>query len=219
MNPSASIGWPRPITGCTKLWSITGGTAGKPTTRATNCGRLANIAGLHIIGGGTKTSTAGIGIVTGMMSTVTRTPTEHPYDKKSIPRERSDSCCALLFSLWRRRQKKVAVAVSWGAATFPPRECSMSRTPSSGFQPGRAPQEDVMQLHTHLKSRFAKAALAAAALGGFLFFVGAPGAAARDHDDYRRPAARYDDSRLREAREDHGFYSPQANYWRHERNE
>jgi hypothetical protein len=76
-----------------------------------------------------------------------------------------------------------------------------------------------MQLHTHLKSRFAKAALAAAALGGFLFFVGAPGAAARDHDDYRRPAARYDDSRLREAREDHGFYSPQANYWRHERHE
>jgi len=76
-----------------------------------------------------------------------------------------------------------------------------------------------MQLHTHLKSVFGKAALAAVALGGYLFFAGAPGAAAHDRDDYRRPAVRYDDHRLREATEDHGFYSPQSNYWRHERRE
>jgi hypothetical protein len=74
-----------------------------------------------------------------------------------------------------------------------------------------------MQLHTHLKSVLGKAALAAAVLGGFLFFVGAPGAAAHDRDDYRRPAVRYDDFRFREATEGRGFYRPQAD--RHERRE
>jgi hypothetical protein len=76
-----------------------------------------------------------------------------------------------------------------------------------------------MQLHRHLlKSVFGKAALAAAALGGFLFFAGAPGAQAHDRDDCRR-AVRYDDRRLRDAIEDHGYYSRQADHWRHERHE
>jgi hypothetical protein len=77
-----------------------------------------------------------------------------------------------------------------------------------------------MQLHTHLiRSIFGKAALAAAALGGFLFFSGAPSAQARDWDDYRRPVVRYDDYRLHEAIEHRGYYSPRAEYWRHERRE
>jgi hypothetical protein len=77
-----------------------------------------------------------------------------------------------------------------------------------------------MRLHRHLlKSVFSKAALAAVALGGFLFFAGAPGAQAHDRDDYRRPVMRYDNWRLHEARENHGYYSPQANYWRYERHE
>jgi hypothetical protein len=77
-----------------------------------------------------------------------------------------------------------------------------------------------MQTHTHLlKSVFGKAALAAAALGGFLFLAGAPSAQAHDWDDHRRAAIRYDDWRLREAIERHGFYSREANYWRHERHE
>jgi hypothetical protein len=45
-----------------------------------------------------------------------------------------------------------------------------------------------MQLHKHLlKSVFGKAALAAAALGGFLFFGGAPSAQAREVVVVRRP--------------------------------
>jgi hypothetical protein len=76
-----------------------------------------------------------------------------------------------------------------------------------------------MQMHKHLlKSLFGKAALAAAALGGFLFFAGAPGAQAHDRDDYR-PAVRYDNYRLHEAIEHRGYYSRDANYWRHERHE
>jgi hypothetical protein len=50
-----------------------------------------------------------------------------------------------------------------------------------------------MQLHTGLRkspftrAMFGKAALATAALGGFLFFAGAPGAqAADDHNEYSR---------------------------------
>jgi hypothetical protein len=77
-----------------------------------------------------------------------------------------------------------------------------------------------MQAHKHLwKSVFGKAALAAAALGAFLFFTGAPNAQAHDRDDYRRPVIRYDDWRLHEAIERHGFYGRQANYWRYERHE
>ena len=76
-----------------------------------------------------------------------------------------------------------------------------------------------MQLPTHLlKSAFGKAALATAALGGFLFFAGAPGAKANEWDDCNRRAA-YTDYRLHEAIEYFGYYSPQANHWRHERHE
>jgi hypothetical protein len=76
-----------------------------------------------------------------------------------------------------------------------------------------------MQAHTHLKSMWNKAALVAVALGGFLCFGGAAGAQAHDRDDYARPSLHYSDHRLHEAIEDHGYYSPQANYWRHERHE
>jgi hypothetical protein len=76
-----------------------------------------------------------------------------------------------------------------------------------------------MHLHTHLrKSLFGKAVLAAAALGGFLFFAGAPKAQAADRDDCERRIAR-NEYRLHEAVEDHGYYSRQANHWRHELNE
>ena len=49
-----------------------------------------------------------------------------------------------------------------------------------------------MQLHTYLRkspftrAMFGKAALATAALGGFLFFAGAPGAQAADDHGYSR---------------------------------
>ena len=69
-----------------------------------------------------------------------------------------------------------------------------------------------MQLHT-LKSVFTKAALATAALGGFLFFSGAPNAQAHDRDDFRRPVVR------REVIAERGYFSPRAEYWRHERRE
>lgn len=78
-----------------------------------------------------------------------------------------------------------------------------------------------MQLSTYLvKSLISKPLLASMALCGFLLFAGAPGAKANDRDDYnRRSAVRYDDHRLHEAIEHHGYYSRDANYWRHERRE
>lgn len=86
-------------------------------------------------------------------------------------------------------------------------------------QSGRRPWEDVMQLHKHLlKSVFGKAALATAALGGFMLFAGAPGAKANDWDDCNRRAA-YTDFRFHESVEHFGYYSPQARFWRHERHE
>ncbi len=73
-----------------------------------------------------------------------------------------------------------------------------------------------MQLHKHLpKSVLGRAALAAAALSGFLLFAGAPGAKANDWDDCN-PRAAYTDWRLHEH---FGYYSPQASHWRHERHE
>jgi hypothetical protein len=75
-----------------------------------------------------------------------------------------------------------------------------------------------MQLHTHLwKSIFGKTALAAAALGGLFFLGGAPSAKANEYPN--RPAIRYDDRRLHEAIVNRGYYSPRAEYWRHERRE
>jgi len=76
-----------------------------------------------------------------------------------------------------------------------------------------------MRLHKHLlKSVFGKAALATAALSGFLLFAGAPSAKANDWDDCNRRAA-YADWRLHISIEHFGYYSPEAGYWRHERHE
>lgn len=70
------------------------------------------------------------------------------------------------------------------------------------------------------KSMFSKAVLAAVVTGGALLFAGAPKAQAdeRDRDRDRDRIVRYDDYRVREdARR--GFYSPRADYVRHERRE
>jgi hypothetical protein len=76
-----------------------------------------------------------------------------------------------------------------------------------------------MKLHLFsFGSIFRKTALAAAALGGFLLFAGAPGAKANDWDDCNRRAA-YTDSRYREAVERFGPYSREAKHWYHERHE
>jgi hypothetical protein len=81
-------------------------------------------------------------------------------------------------------------------------------------------EEDVMQWDMSvLKSLFGKAALAAAALGGFMFFGGASSAQAAPVRVYERPVVRYDNYRVHEAVVRHGFYSPAANYWRVERHE
>ena len=65
---------------------------------------------------------------------------------------------------------------------------------------------------------FGKAALATAALGGFLLLAGAPGAKANDLDDCNRRAA-YTEWRFHEAVEHFGPYSRDARYWAHERRE
>jgi hypothetical protein len=75
-----------------------------------------------------------------------------------------------------------------------------------------------MQLHHLRKSLFGKAALATAALGGLLFFAGAPSAQAADRDDCQRRIAKTE-RKLNDAIEDHGYYSRQAEHWRHERRE
>jgi hypothetical protein len=85
-------------------------------------------------------------------------------------------------------------------------------------------QGGCMQLHTHLRkssfvrAMFGKAALATAALGGLLFFAGAPGTQAADRDDCQRRIAKTE-RKLNDAIEDHGYYSRQADHWRHERRE
>jgi len=76
-----------------------------------------------------------------------------------------------------------------------------------------------MQWHKHLwKSAFGKAAIATVALGGFLLFGGAPNAKANDWDDCNRRIA-FTEFRLHESVAHFGYYSPQANFWRHERHE
>jgi hypothetical protein len=62
-----------------------------------------------------------------------------------------------------------------------------------------------MQLHMW-KSVLGKAALATAALGGFLFFSGAPSAQARDWDGYRRPVVRH------EVIVNRGYFGPRVEY-------
>ena len=65
---------------------------------------------------------------------------------------------------------------------------------------------------------FGRAALAAAALSGLLFLAGAPAANAADRDNCERRIAKAD-YKLHEAIEHHGYYSRQAEHWRHERRE
>lgn len=65
------------------------------------------------------------------------------------------------------------------------------------------------------KALFGQAALATAALGGFFLFAGVPSAKA---DSCRKRIA-HAEHELGEAIEDHGYYSRQANHWRHERAE
>jgi len=65
------------------------------------------------------------------------------------------------------------------------------------------------------KSMFGKLVLASAVLAGALCFAGAPKAQA----DERDRVVRYDNYRVHEAVERHGFYSPRADYWRFERRE
>src|SRR5258706_15713352 len=72
-----------------------------------------------------------------------------------------------------------------------------------------------MQLHRLGKSLFGKAALATAALSGFFLFAGAPSAKA-DNCQHRIAHAEHE---LGEAIEDHGYYSRQADHWRHKRHE
>jgi len=73
-----------------------------------------------------------------------------------------------------------------------------------------------MQLHKRLTRSLSKAALASAALAGLLF--AGPSAQAADRRDCERRIARTE-RHLRDAIEDHGYYSRQANHWRHERRE
>ena len=76
-----------------------------------------------------------------------------------------------------------------------------------------------MHLRKHLwKPLFGKAALATAALSAFLLLAGAPSAKANDWDRCNRRVA-YVEFRLHESIAYFGYYSPQANYWRHERHE
>ena len=61
---------------------------------------------------------------------------------------------------------------------------------------------------------FGQGLLAAAALGGFLLFAGAPRVRADEHECQERVAKA--DHRLHEAVEHHGWESKQAEHWRHE---
>jgi hypothetical protein len=86
--------------------------------------------------------------------------------------------------------------------------------------PGDA-REDAMFTNV-FKSMFSKAVLATIVMGGALFFAGVPNAQAdergRDRDRDRDRIVRYDDYRVREDVR-RGFYSPRADYLRHERRE
>lgn len=77
-----------------------------------------------------------------------------------------------------------------------------------------------MKLHTlSFRSILSKAALASLALGGFLFFAGAPAAkAANPWDDCNRRVA-YTNMRYHEAVNRFGAYSPAARHWAFERRE
>jgi len=60
-----------------------------------------------------------------------------------------------------------------------------------------------------------RATLATVALGGLLLFAGAPSAKANDWEGCDRRVDRAE-WKLHEAIEHHGYYSRQADHWRHE---
>ena len=64
------------------------------------------------------------------------------------------------------------------------------------------------------KSLFGTTALATAALGGFLLLAGAPSTQAHDRDNCSRRINKAE-WKLDEAIERHGYYSRQADHWRH----
>src|SRR5258708_1760785 len=81
---------------------------------------------------------------------------------------------------------------------------------------GGPSREDAMNVLSKNSTKlFGKATLAAAALGGFLLFAGAPSAKANHWEDCDRRVDRAE-WKLHEAIEHHGYYSRQADHWRHE---
>ncbi|MBZ5538983.1 MAG: hypothetical protein LAN61_00540 [Acidobacteriia bacterium] len=70
-------------------------------------------------------------------------------------------------------------------------------------------------LRDSMQKRFGQAALAAAVLGGFFLFAGAGSAQAHDRTDCQRRVQRAA-WKLEIVIERHGYYSRQANHWRHE---
>jgi hypothetical protein len=71
-----------------------------------------------------------------------------------------------------------------------------------------------MRLHMHsLKSLVGKVVWSAVALSGFLIFVGAPAAQARDWNDRPLRYERFHDRAIVEHR---GYYGYHPDYWRHE---
>jgi hypothetical protein len=76
-----------------------------------------------------------------------------------------------------------------------------------------------MKLHAlSVRSILSKTALASLALGGFLFFAGAPAAKANPWDDCNRRVA-YTNMRYHEAVNRFGPYSSAARHWAFERHE
>jgi len=73
-------------------------------------------------------------------------------------------------------------------------------------------------LEALMKLHFFKAALATAALGGFLVLAGAPSAKANEWDNSNR-RVNYTEWRYHEAVEHFGPYSREARHWAHERHE
>jgi len=70
-------------------------------------------------------------------------------------------------------------------------------------------------LRDSMQKRFEKAALAAAVLGGFFLFAGASSAQAHDRENCRHRVQRAG-WKLEIVIERHGYYSRQADHWRHE---
>src|SRR6266851_1855828 len=125
--------------------------------------------------------------------------------------------CPVFVAPFTLTNKTVFIAAA--SKTLFARPCLTNRNGTHPHQAWGTPQEDVMRLHEHLlKSVFGKAALATAALSGFLLFAGTPSAKANEWDDCNRRAA-YADWRLHVSIEHFGYYSPEAGYWRHERHE